>query len=192
MGDKFFSLMGRLRYIDRWSLMRNTRKENVAEHTYITAMVAHALCVIKNEFYGGKLNADYAATLALYHEAAEVFTGDLPTPVKYHSDEIRSAYKSIEHKAEKKLLDFLPEKLRKYYASAVSQDKASPEYAYVKYADKIAALIKCKEELAAGNAEFKAAEASAENALRKLKVDAVDYFLDNFLDSFGLSLDDSL
>ena len=112
MSEKFFSLIARLRYIDRWSLMRNTRRENVAEHSYITSLVAHALCVIENEFYGGKLNADRAAVIALYHESAEVFTGDLPTPVKYYDDGIRNAYKKLESKAESKIVSFLPDALK--------------------------------------------------------------------------------
>ena len=177
---KFFSLIGRLRYIDRWSLMRNARRENVAEHSFIT------------ELYGGNLNADRAAVLALYHEAAEVFTGDMPTPVKYYSDEIRTAYKAIEREAEKKLVGFLPERLQGAYGGLVSPDKTSEEYKFVKYADKIAALIKCNEELAAGNAEFAAAKESAEKSLRALGEKAVDYFLDTFAADFGLSLDESL
>ncbi|MDE6397902.1 MAG: 5'-deoxynucleotidase, partial [Clostridiales bacterium] len=188
MGDKFFSLIGRLRYIDRWSLMRNARKENVAEHSYITALVAHALCTVQNELYGGNLNADRAAVLALYHEAAEVFTGDMPTPVKYYSDEIRTAYKAIEKEAEQKLIGFLPAQLQGAYGGLVSPDKTSEEYKFVKYADKIAALIKCNEEFAAGNAEFAAAKASAEKSLRALGEKAVDYFLDTFAADFGLSL----
>ncbi len=192
MDDKFFSLIGRLRYIDRWSLMRNTRKENVAEHSYMTALVAHALCVIANELYGESLDAHNAAVLALYHEAAEVFTGDLPTPVKYYGEEIRTSYKEIERKAEQKLIAFLPEELRHTFGTLVSPDRSAPEYAYVKYADKIAALIKCKEELAAGNHEFRMAYATIEKNLRAQAVPAVAYFLDTFADSFGYSLDESL
>ena len=192
MNDKFFALVCRLRYIDRWSLMRNTRKENVAEHSYITALIAHALCSIQNELYGGKLNADRAATLAIYHESAEVLTGDLPTPVKYYGDDIRKAYKSLESTAENKLLGYLPTELESTFSPLVSQDKSSPEYAFVKYADKIAALIKCSEELACGNAEFKAAKESAEKFLRAQNVQAVDYFLNNFAEAFGKSLDETL
>lgn len=192
MNDKFFALVCRLRYIDRWSLMRNTRKENVAEHSYITALIAHALCSIQNELYGGSLNADRAATLALYHESAEVLTGDLPTPVKYYGDDIRKAYKNLESTAENKILGYLPSELESTFTPLVSQDKSSPEYAFVKYADKIAALIKCTEELAGGNAEFKAAKESAEKFLRSQNVQAVDYFLDNFTEAFGKSLDETL
>lgn len=172
--------------------MRNTRRENVAEHSYITALISHALCTVENELYGGSLDADKAAVIALYHESAEVFTGDLPTPVKYHSEEMRTAYKKIESKAERKLLGFLPEELGRVFASAVSPDKNSAEYKFVKYADKIAALIKCNEELAAGNGEFGAAKKSIEDELRGYKVKSVDYFIDRFVSSFGLSLDESL
>ena len=172
--------------------MRNTRKENVAEHSYMTALIAHALCVIRNELYGGTLDPDRAAVLALYHESAEVFTGDLPTPVKYYSDEIRTAYKSIEGEAERKLIAFLPEELQKAYAGIVSPDRTAPEYRFVKYADKLAALIKCNEESAEGNGEFAAAKTATEKSLRELHEPAVDYFLQTFADTFGLSLDESL
>lgn len=192
MGEKFFSLAGRLRYIDRWSLMRNTRRENVAEHSYITALIAHALCVIENELFGGKLNPDRAASLALYHDAAEVFTGDLPTPVKYYGDDIRNAYKSIENAAENKLLGFLPEKLRGEYKKLLSPAESVPGKKFVKYADKIAALIKCREELSFGNREFESAEKSTHAALNSANENSVRYFMENFADSFGLSLDDSL
>ena len=192
MNDKFFALVCRLRYIDRWSLMRNTRKENVAEHSFVTALIAHALCAIQNELYGGKLNADRAAVLALYHESAEVLTGDLPTPVKYYGEDIRTAYKNLEHTAENKILGYLPSELEGTFSSLVSQDKNEPEYAFVKYADKIAALIKCNEELAVGNSEFKTAKESAEKFLRSQNVKAVDYFLDNFAEAFGRSLDETL
>ncbi|MCI8458397.1 MAG: 5'-deoxynucleotidase [Clostridia bacterium] len=192
MKDKFFSLIGRLRYIDRWSLMRNTRKESVAEHSYVTALVAHALCVLHNERFGGQVNAERAALLALYHEAAEVFTGDMPTPAKYYSQEIRSAYKAIEKDAERKLLGFLPCDLKARYADLVSPDTQSEEYKFVKYADKIAALIKCEEELAAGNSEFAAAKKSTLQALHAVDQPAVECFLQTFADSFGLSLDESL
>lgn len=171
--------------------MRNTRKENVAEHSYMTALIAHALCVIQNELYGGKLDPNRAAVLALYHESAEVFTGDLPTPVKYYSDEIRTAYKSIEGEAERKLIAFLPEELQKAYVGIVSPDP-SKERTFVKYADKLAALIKCNEEAAAGNGEFRAAKSAAEKTLRDLNEPAVDYFLQTFAETFALSLDESL
>lgn len=192
MNDKFFALICRLRYIDRWSLMRNTHKENVAEHSFVTALIAHALCVAQNELYGGKLNADRAATLALYHESAEVLTGDLPTPVKYYGEDIRKAYKDLEHTAERKLIGYLPEELKGAFEPLVSQVKSEPEYAFVKYADKIAALIKCNEELAVGNTEFKTAKESTEKFLRDQKVQAVDYFLNNFAEAFGRSLDETL
>ena len=192
MSEKFFSLIGRLRYIDRWSLMRNTRKENVAEHSFMAAILTHALCAIENELFGGDLDPCYAAVLALYHESAEVFTGDLPTPVKYHSDEIRKAYKAIEEKAERKLMGFLPEDTAGVFLPFVSPDKDCAEYAFVKYADKLAALIKCVEECAAGNSEFAAAKASAEAALRAESAESVRYVLEHFVDAFGLSLDESI
>lgn len=172
--------------------MRNTRKENVAEHSFMTALFAHALCVIRNELFGGDLDPERAATLALYHEAAEVFTGDLPTPVKYYGEEIRTAYKSIEKRAEQKLIEYLPAELRGAFGPLTSPDRAQKEWKYVKYADKIAALVKCKEENAAGNREFAAAHDGAEKALRAANDDAVNYFLDTFAPSFGLSLDETL
>lgn len=172
--------------------MRNTRTENVAEHSFVTSLIAHALCEIENTLYGGNLDAGKAAVMALYHESAEVFTGDLPTPIKYHSDEIRSAYKKIEAESESKLLTFLPDELKEVYAPLVSQDKNAPEYAMVKYADKLAALIKCNEELAAGNDEFREAKAATEKALAAADQKAVGYFMKNFLPYFGMSLDSSL
>ncbi len=172
--------------------MRNMRKENVAEHSYITAVVAHALCAIENELYGGKLNPDRAAVLALYHDSAEVFTGDLPTPVKYRSDELKTAYKAIEEKAEKKLIEFLPPELSDTFSKVVSPNKTEPEYKFMKYADKLAALIKCNEELSAGNAEFAAAKKSVEKAFESVQEKSVKYFIENFADSFGVSLDESL
>ena len=172
--------------------MRNTQKENVAEHSFMTAMIAHALCVISNELYGGKLNADRAATLALYHEAAEVLTGALPTPVKYHNDGIRSVYKAMEREAEKKIVGVLPENLKSVYEPLVSPDTTQSEYKYVKFADKIAALIKCNEELSVGNNEFKMAADAMLKSLRAVPDKAVEYFLNNFISSFGLSLDESL
>ena len=181
-----------MKLIDRWALMRNTSVEDVAQHTMQVAMIAHALCVIENTLCGGKLDANKAAVLALYHESAEVVTGDLPTPVKYYDDDINRAYKNIEHRAEQKLINTLPEELKAAFASCVTPEKSSAEYVFVKRADKMSALIKCVEELSVGNKEFeKAYEATAES-LKSVPEKSVAYFLDTFIPAYSMSLDSLL
>ena len=189
MTSKFFAFLDRMKLIDRWALMRNTTKEDVAQHTMQVAMIAHALCVIENTLYGGKYDADRAAVIALYHESAEVVTGDLPTPVKYYDDNINKAYKNIEARAEEKLLGTLPDELKGAFAPLVSPDKKSPEYRLVKCADKLCALIKCVEELAVNNNEFKNAYEATEKILRSAPEKSVKYFLDVFIPAYSMSLD---
>lgn len=189
MSSKFFAFLDRMKLIDRWALMRNTTKEDVAQHTMQTAMIAHALCVIENTLYGGKLDADKAAVLALYHEAAEVVTGDLPTPVKYYDDNINRAYKNIEGRAEEKLLGTLPDELKNAFTPLVQPDKSSPEYRMVKCADKLSALIKCVEELAVNNNEFKNAYDATVKGLKNAPEKSVKYFMDVFIPAYSMSLD---
>ena len=192
MTSKFFAFLDRMKLIDRWALMRNTSVEDVAQHTMQVAMIAHALCVIENTLYGGKLDANKAAVLALYHESAEVVTGDLPTPVKYYDDDINRAYKNIEHRAEQKLINTLPEELKAAFAPCVTPEKSSAEYVFVKRADKMSGLIKCVEELSVGNKEFeKAYEATAES-LKSVPEKSVAYFLDTFIPAYSMSLDSLL
>ena len=192
MVSKFFAFLDRMKLIDRWALMRNTSVEDVAQHTMQVAMIAHALCVIENTLYGGALDAEKAAVLALYHESAEVVTGDLPTPVKYYDADINRAYKNIEHRAEQKLVDTLPDELKNPFAPFVKSDKSAPEQAYVKRADKLSALIKCVEELSVGNKEFEKAYDATLASLRNVPERSVKYFLDTFIPAYSMSLDSLL
>ncbi len=186
----FFAYLSKMKYIFRWNIMRNTEKENIAEHTCQCAIIAHALCTIHNKIFGGNSNPERVAVYALYHEISEVITGDLATPVKYFNPEISSAYKEIEHMAEQKLIGMLPGELRDEYASLVHVDKTSYEYALLKSADKLCALIKCREELKAGNKEFIRANDSITKALESNPLPEVQYFLKNFMESFDLTLDE--
>lgn len=188
MESKFFAFMSRMRFIDRWSLMRNTFRENNAEHSLMTAFIAHGLAVIENEKFGGSFDACKIGMIGAYHEASEVITGDMPTPIKYFSPEMRDAYKSVESVARETILSTLPEEFRGEYDGTIN---ATPEeYRLVKYADKLTAYIKCVEETANGNSEFKKAAKSIEKELRAYKSKSVDYFLDTFVPPFALTLDD--
>ncbi len=192
MPSKFFAFLDRMKLIDRWALMRNTSVEDVAQHTMQVAVIAHALCIIENTLYGGTLDAEKAAVIALYHEAAEVVTGDLPTPVKYYDGDINRAYNNIEHRAEKKLLETLPSELESAFACYVQPDKDSPEHKIVKRADKLSALIKCVEELAVNNIEFKNAYDVTLKELSDAPERSVKYFMDVFIPAYSMSLDNLL
>lgn len=168
--------------------MRSYITENVAEHSHCVAVLAHSLCLIQNKLFGGKLNADRAAVIALYHETAEVITGDLPTPIKYFNNSITGAYKELERKAEQKIIDQLPEQLKDDLGGYIT-DKSSDEYKVVKYADKLAAYIKCIEEKSAGNTEFNSAMESHEKAIAAADMECVKYFNENFIRAFYLTLD---
>ncbi len=187
----FFSYMARMKYIKRWGLMRNTREENIQEHSLQTAMIAHALALIKNKLFGGHADAEHVLALAVYHEAGEVITGDLATPIKYFSPEIRGAYKNIEQVAEDKLTAMIPETLRDEYETLILRREDDAEsYALVKAADKICAYLKCVEELSAGNTEFKQAKKTIEKAISNIDRPEVRYFMETFVPSFSLSLDE--
>ncbi len=188
MESKFFAFMSRMRFIDRWSLMRNTFRENNAEHSLMTAFIAHGLAIIENEKFGGSFDACKIGMIGAYHEASEVITGDMPTPIKYFSPEMRDAYKSVESVARETILSTLPEEFRGEYDGIIN---ATPEeYRLVKYADKLTAYIKCVEETSNGNSEFKKAAKTIEKELRAYKSKSVDYFLDTFVPPFALTLDD--
>ena len=195
MNHTFFATISRMKYIERWALMRNSRPENLSEHAMEVAMIAHALCTIGNVRYERELNADRAALIGLYHDASEIITGDMPTPVKYYNEELRAAYKEVEHIAEKRLLSRLPDDLRPTY-EAVFQAEVSAEEEYlrrlVKAADKLSAYIKCMEEEMAGNTEFRKAKESTENALIELAKDLPEVrdFIEEFLPSYGKTLDE--
>ena len=189
MKSHFFAYISRMRFIQRWALMRNTAAENVQEHSHQVAVLAHALAVIRNEKFGGQVDAGAVAVAALYHDASEILTGDMPTPIKYFNPEIRQAYKKVEVMAERKLTDMLPEELQEAYAPIISVKDAGIEQ-LVKAADKLSAYIKCVEELKAGNNEFREAAAQTKKSLEAYELPEVQYFLETFMDSFALTLDE--
>ena len=189
MKSHFFAYIARMRFIQRWALMRNTAAENVQEHSHQVAVLAHALAVIRNEKFGGQVDPGSVAVAALYHDASEILTGDMPTPIKYDNPAIRKAYKDVEAVAEGKLVDFLPEELRGAYRDIITPVDGDIEQ-LVKAADKLSAHIKCLEELKAGNNEFREAAAQTRRALEQYDLPEVQYFMDTFLDSFTLTLDE--
>ena len=189
MKSHFFAYISRMRFIQRWALMRNTAPENVQEHSHQAAVLAHALAVIRREKFGGTVDPGLVAAAALYHDASEILTGDMPTPIKYDNPAIRSAYKHIETVAEGKLLAMLPEELRSAYAPVFTDVDPEVER-LVKAADKLSAYVKCVEELKAGNTEFREAAAQTRRALEAFGLPEVDYFMATFLESFSLTLDE--
>lgn len=189
MANEFYALMGRMRYITRWGLMRNTFSENISEHSHMTAVLAHALALIRRDIL--KLptpDPDRCAVAALYHDASEILTGDLPTPIKYYNPEIKLAYKEVEKIAGNRLLDMLPAQLRESYEHYVLEDDAELE-PFVKAADKLSAHIKCLEEQKAGNTEFDSAARQTWEAMKTMARPELDWFLDNCLSAFVLNLD---
>ena len=189
MPYNFFPMIARMKYINRWGLMRNTQAENIQEHSHMVAVLAHALAVIQNRYYGGQVDPGAVAVAALYHDASEILTGDMPTPIKYDNPAIRKAYKDVEAVAEKKLLHMLPQELQAVYAPILTPADSEIE-SLVKAADKLSAYIKCVEELKAGNNEFREAAAQTRRALEGYALPEVGYFLDTFMDSFALTLDE--
>lgn len=185
---KFFAYISRMKYITRWSLMRNSVSENIQEHSHMVAVLAHALGVIGRDVYGKNYNPDACAAAALFHDAPEIFTGDLPTPIKYHSPAIRDAYRQVETEAAEKLLSMLPEELRDAYAPMLRETDQEVRR-IVKAADKLSAYIKCLEELEAGNNEFGDAAGETLTALRAMEMEEVSWFLEHFAEAFGLTLD---
>ena len=187
----FFAHLSRLKLIGRWPLMRNVRTENVSEHSLQVAFVAHALALIKNRKFSGNLNAERVALLAMYHDASEVLTGDMPTPIKYYNPQIAHEYKKIEKIAQQKLIEMLPEELRNAYRPLLDEHQHSEEEtAIVKQADALCAYLKCLEELSAGNHEFQLAKARLEKTLSERHSPEMDYFVEVFVPSFSLSLDE--
>ena len=195
MEYNFFATISRMKYIERWALMRNSRSENLSEHSLEVAMIAHALCVIGNVRYGKNLNEDKAALIGLYHDASEIITGDMPTPVKYYNPDIREAYKQVESIAEYKLLEKLPSDLRPAYED-IFRGNVSVDDTYmrrlVKAADKISAYIKCIEEEKSGNTEFATAKDTISKAIDKLRneLPEVNDFVEEFIPSYGKTLDE--
>ncbi len=187
---KFFALLSRMKYIRRWGLMRNTRQESLSEHTLETAYIAHALVLIHNKRCGGAVDPAQVVFRALYHDAAEILTGDLPTPVKYKNPQIRTAYGAVETAAVCQMLSFLPEDLQADYQPLLMPDEESVEGKLVKAADKLSALIKCLEEQQAGNHEFKHALNAQLSALRRMELPAANIFIDEFLEAYQMNLDE--
>ena len=189
MRSHFFAYISRMRFIQRWALMRNTAPENVQEHSHQAAVLAHALAVIRREKFGGSIDPGLAAAAALYHDASEILTGDMPTPIKYGNPAIQNAYKEVEAVAERKLLTMLPQELQGAYAPVLTE--VDPEVArLVKAADKLSAYIKCVEELKAGNAEFKKAAEQTMASLKAMDMEELDWFMERFLPAFALTLDE--
>lgn len=187
----FFAMMTRMRNITRWGLMRNNITENLTEHSYDTAVTAHALAVIGKEKFGKDIDPGQIAAVALFHDASEIITGDLPTPVKYNNPAIQTAYKSIEQAAADSLLQMLPGELRPSYKVLFDFETDDPQlYRYVKAADKISAYIKCVEELRGGNDEFRRAAIQTREAIAKMAMPEADYYMEQFAPAFALSLDE--
>ncbi|NMF25022.1 5'-deoxynucleotidase [Olsenella umbonata] len=199
--SSFFALVSRMKYIERWALMRSTRPENLSEHSLEVAVIAHALATIANVRYGRSLDAGRAALMGMFHDASEIITGDMPTPVKYANGQIRDAYKDVEANAEQRLLDELPQDLAPAYRQILcpaASDAADGDEAYlrglVKAADKLSALIKCLDETHAGNAEFRSAQATTQASVDAMAADhpEVADFVEQFLPPFGKTLDELL
>ena len=190
MKSHFFAYIARMRYITRWALMRNTFSENVQEHSHMVAVLAHALGVIRRDIFGVPCDPDACAAVALYHDASEILTGDLPTPIKYHDDEIMSAYRRVENLASAKLLCMLPEELRGAFEPILTGETERENHDIVKAADKLSAYIKCIEERKAGNNEFINAERQTLAALHAYNMPELEYFIENFIPAFEKTLDD--
>ena len=189
MANEFYALMGRMRYITRWGLMRNTFSENIQEHSHQVAVLAHALALIRRDIlHLPTPEPDRCAVAALFHDASEILTGDMPTPIKYYNSEIKYAYKQVEHIAGNRLLEMLPPELRPSYEHLVLEDDKELE-PFVKGADKLSAYLKCIEEQKAGNTEFDSAAAMTMQALRDMHREEMDWFLDHCLEPFTRTLD---
>lgn len=189
MPSNFFPMVARMRYINRWGLMRNTWQENIQEHSHMVAVLAHALALIQNRYFDGHVDVGAVTIAALYHDAGEILTGDLPTPIKYENPDIQSSYQAVEALAQQKLLAMLPDALRPDYAEAITIP--DPEIRQiVKSADKLSAYLKCVEELKTGNTEFKKAREQTYAALCKDPIPALSYFMEHFLEGFELTLDE--
>jgi 5'-deoxynucleotidase len=188
--SSFYAYLSRLRWIKRWGLKRNAHEENVMEHSWEVAVLAHTLALIKNRYYGGHIDANAVATAALYHDITEVITGDLPTPIKYHSSEITVAYKEIEKQAEKELLNLLPTELLADFQQLIHHDQMPEEHVrLIKAADKISAYLKCQAEMKAGNTEFEIAAQQLARTIAEYKEPEIVFFMNAFVPSCGLTLD---
>jgi 5'-deoxynucleotidase len=188
MSSHFYAMLFRMKYIDRWALMRNTENESLDSHSKEVAVIAHALALIGNRRFGKSYNADRAAVLGLYHDAHEIITGDMPTPVKYQNDDILVAFKAVEESANKKLLDKLPADLQEDFRGLLTENDEELK-PLVKMADKLSALIKCIEERKAGNMEFREAEAATRKRILEANIPEAEVFLDEFIPAYEMTLD---
>lgn len=190
MESNFFAMISRMKFIERWALMRNSRQENISEHSLEVSILGHALAVISNERLGNKLNAEKVALIGIFHDATEIITGDMPTPIKYFNQKIQGAFKEVELAAADRLLKLLPEDLRVYYEdSFLPREEDVFLWKLVKAADKLSALIKCIEERKAGNTEFTSAEQSILEQLKAMELKEVDIFMKEFLPAYDKTLD---
>ena len=193
MESRFFAIISRMKYISRWGLMRSTMPENISEHSLETAFIAHVLALYRNVRFGGNVDPERAALLAMYHDVTEIITGDLPTPVKYYNPEIKAEYSKLEEMAKNKLVGFLPEDLREYYEPLFGHtDEEAELWKLVKAADKLSALIKCMEERLMGNGEFVNAEKSTLESIHAMELPEAEEFIKEFLLSYNLTLDDQV
>lgn len=190
LNNIFFAYINRMKYINRWGLMRNTDTENIQEHSLQVAILAHALCIIKNKYFGGNINADRSCVYALYHDANEIITGDLPTPVKYFNPQIKESYRKIEDISKEKLVSMLPDDMQDEYRSILFYEEDEEYRDIIRAADKLSAYIKCVEEVKAGNKEFLQAKESIYNVLVDMNLPELEYFMEHFLPSYSLSLDE--
>ena len=188
----FYAMLSRMKYINRWGLMRNTRPESLSEHSFETAILAHALALLRCRRFGGNVSPERAACLALFHDAPEIITGDLPTPVKYFSPSIRGEYARVEEAARENLLSMLPEDLKGDYSEIAREGEEEEKelWGLVKAADKLSALIKCLQERRAGNMEFLQAEKALRRSIEEMKIPEAQVFLKEFLPAFCLTLDE--
>ncbi len=189
--NNFFAMISRMRYINRWGLMRNTITENIAEHSLDVAVIAHGLATISNIYFEGSYDAERAAIIALFHDTTEIITGDMPTPVKYYAPEIKNAYKEVEKVAGHQLICGLPDKMKEVYEDIILPSEEEKELVkFVKAADKLSAYIKCVEERKMGNSDFEKAEKATYDAVVAMNMPEVTFFLDNFIESYSLTLDE--
>ncbi len=187
----FFAFLSRMKYINRWGLMRNTYTENIQEHSLQVAIIAHGLAVIRNTYFNGEINPERVAILAMFHDCNEIITGDMPTPIKYYNPQISKIYKDIEDISKEKIISMLPEEMADEYYSLFFKNPDDVEcWKIVKAADRIAAYIKCIEEVKAGNNEFKKASETILASITEIELEEVEYFMDKFVPSFHLSLDE--
>ncbi len=188
----FYAMLSRMKYINRWGLMNNTKNENISEHSLQVAMIAHCLVLIHNKRYGGSINPERAALLAIFHDSTEIITGDMPTPIKYFNPEIKEAYQKIENTAANKLISMLPDDFKEDFEQIIKMNGSNDEEIkkYVKAADRFSALIKCIDEMRMGNDEFRKAKESIESSINNMNMPETEVFKKEFLPSFYLSLDE--